>query len=225
MPWLNTVPAVAEFWYPGQEDGNAVANLLFGVTNFSGKLPITFPAKDRQAASSTVEQWPGVVINGILTAKYTEGLQMGYRWFDAQGIEPLFPFGYGLSYTTFEFSKLEVTPKVSDGTHPLLVQFFVANRGSRYGAEAPQVYLGLPTSLGEPPKRLVAFRKVWLNPSEETKITISIDPSATNRPLGYWDSAAQVWKVADGNYQLYVGNSAANIVLNDSITVRTTPGR
>jgi beta-glucosidase len=225
MPWLSKVPAVAEVWYPGQEDGNAVADLLFGVTNFSGKLPITFPAKDRQAASSTVEQWPGVVINGILTATYTEGLQMGYRWFDAQAIEPLFPFGYGLSYTTFEISKLEVTPKVSDGTQPLLVQFFVANMGNRYGAEVPQVYLGLPTSLDEPPKRLVAFRKVWLNPGEETEITISIDPSATNHPLGYWDSAAQAWKVADGNYRVYLGNSAANILLNDSVVIRTGPCR
>jgi beta-glucosidase len=225
MPWLNRVPAVAEVWYPGQEDGNAVANLLFGISNFSGKLPITFPAKDRQAASSTVEQFPGVVINGILTATYTERLQMGYRWFDAHAVEPLFPFGYGLSYTTFEFSKLEVTPKVFDGTYPLQIQFSVANTGTRYGAEVPQVYLGLPTSLGEPPKRLVAFRKVWLNPSEETKVTILINPSATNHPLGYWDSAAQTWKVADGNYRVYVGNSAANIVLNDSIIVRATPGR
>jgi beta-glucosidase len=199
--------------------------LLFGIANFSGKLPITFPAKDRQAASSTVEQWPGVMINGILTATYTEGLQMGYRWFDAHAIEPLFPFGYGLSYTTFELSKLEVTPEVSDGTNPLLVQFFVANTGSRYGAEVSQVYLGLPASLGEPPKRLIAFRKVWLNPGEETKITISIDPSATNHPLGYWDSAVQTWKLADGNYEVYVGNSAASLVLKSSIIMRTSAGR
>ena len=88
----------------------------------------------------------------------------------------------------------------------------------------PQVYLGLPTSIGEPPKRLVAFQKVWLNPGEKRKIQISIDPSSTNHPLGYWDSVAQDWVIADGQYQVYVGNSATNILLNDSITVRTPPG-
>ena len=110
------------------------------------------------------------------------------------------------------------------GTHPILVQFFVENTGGTRGAEVPQVYLGLPTSTGEPPKRLVAFEKLWLNPGEKTKVQISIDPGATNHPLGMWNSPAQNWSIVDGTYQALVGNSATNIVLNDSITVRTTPG-
>jgi beta-glucosidase len=235
LPWIDQVPAVLEAWFPGQEDGNIVARLLFGLANPSGKLPVTFPKHANDTPITSPRQWPGVDAQGNpvpvrppnnvpTTVEYSEGLQIGYRWYDAQGIQPLFPFGHGLSYTTFEISKLEVTPKVSDGTHPLLVQFFVTNTGSHYGAEVPQVYLGLPASLGEPPKRLVAFQKVWLNPGEKTKIKISIDPGATNHPLGYWDSTAQAWKIADGTYQVYVGNSAVNIVLNDSITVRTPPG-
>ena len=156
---------------------------------------------------------------------YKEGLNIGYRWYDAEGVTPAFSFGHGLSYTTFSISKLVVTPKVSDGTHPIQVQFFVENTGIRYGAEVPQVYVGMPTSLGEPPKRLVGFEKVWLNPGEKKKLTIVIDPSASNHPLGYWDGGAQDWTIADGRYHVYVGNSSANIVLNDSITVRTPPGR
>src|SRR5262249_43061731 len=128
------------------------------------------------------------------------------------------------SYTTFKISKLEATPKKASGTHPIKVQFFVENTGSRYGAEVPQIYLGLPSSLGEPPKRLVAYQKVWLKPGEKQKIKISIDPNATNHPLSYWDSAAQAWKVADGVYQVFVGTSATNIVLNDSVTIRAQGG-
>ena len=118
-----------------------------------------------------------------------------------------------------------MTPKKTDGTHAIQVQFFVENTGTRYGAEVPQVYIGLPTSTGEPPKRLVAFEKVWLNPSEKTKVQISIDPSATNHPFGYWESGTQKWVIAEGDYHVYVGNSSAmNTLLNDSITVRTPPG-
>ena len=197
--------------------------------NPSGKLPVTFP-KVGQGFMDWVKTdpsvYPGVKnLAGQPEVQYKEGLNIGYRWYDAKSVTPAFSFGHGLSYTTFSISKLEVTPKVSDGTHPILVQFFVENTGARYGAEVPQVYLGLPTSVGEPPKRLVAFEKVWLNPGEKTKVQISIDPSATNHPLGYWDTGAQKWAIADGDYHVYVGNSSAmNTLLNDSITVRTPPG-
>jgi beta-glucosidase len=151
---------------------------------------------------------------------YKEGLNMGYRWYDANGVAPAFPFGHGLSYTTFEISKLEVTPKKTDGTKPIKVRFVITNTGSRKGAEVAQVYLGLPGSIGEPPKRLVAFKKVWLNPGEKKNVRLLIDPSASNHPLGYWDSDAQNWAIAVGDYGIFVGNSAANIVLKDTITVR-----
>lgn len=223
MPWLEQVPAVLEVWYPGQEDGNAVANLLFGVTNPSGKLPITFPAAEREAGASTPEQWPGVTVNNILTSNYSEGLEMGYRWYDANGRKPTFPFGYGLSYTNFALSDLVVTPTVSDGTTPIRVQFSIRNTGSRPGAEVPQVYLGLPAGSGEPPKRLVAFDKVTLNPGEKKLVQLTIDPAASNHPLSIWNSDANRWTVLSGSYQLYVGNSSDNILLKEALTVRTSP--
>ena len=222
-------PAMLEVWFPGQEDGHIVADLLFGVRNPSGKLPVTFPKigqgfLDWVKTDSSV--YPGVKnAAGQPEVQYKEGLNIGYRWYDAKGVTPAFSFGHGLSYTTFSISKLEATPKKTDGTKPIMVQFFVENTGTRYGAEVPQVYLGLPPSIGEPPKRLVAFEKVWLKPGEKRKIQISIDPNATNHPLGYWESSTQKWVIAEGDYQVYVGNSATNILLNDSVTVRTPPGR
>ncbi|PWU48541.1 glycosyl hydrolase [Micromonospora globispora] len=225
MPWLSQVPSVLEAWYPGQEDGNAVANVLFGVVNPSGKLPITFPKAEREAAASTPEQFPGVDIDGTLTATYSEGLRMGYRWYDATNSAAQFPFGFGLSYTSFAISKLVVTPQTADGTEPIRVAFFVENTGKTAGAQVPQVYLGLPSATGEPPKRLVAFEKVWLNPGQKKLVELTIDPAASNHPLSIWDSGRRQWTVTDGEYQVYVGDSSTNIVLSDSITVRTPPGR
>ncbi|HEY4138221.1 MAG TPA: glycoside hydrolase family 3 C-terminal domain-containing protein, partial [Casimicrobiaceae bacterium] len=223
MPWIDQIPALFVVWYPGEEDGNAVADLLFGVTNPSGKLPATFPVAAGDVPAHTPEQYPGVAINGIPTATYSEGLQMGYRWYDAQNIKPLFPFGFGLSYTTFSISKLEVTPQISDGTHPLLVQFFVENTGARAGAEVPQVYLGLPASAGEPPKRLVAFDKVSLNPGEKIHMQLTIDPATANHPLSYWDTQRDDWSTADGNYTIYVGNSSADTALTGDVRISRPP--
>jgi beta-glucosidase len=226
MPWLASVPAVLEAWYPGQEDGNAVANLLFGIANPSGKLPISFPAAEGLTAANTTAQFPGVPDNRFpLTATYTEQLEMGYRWYDARGVKPLFAFGYGLSYTSFAISKLEVTPKTSDGTHPILVQFFVENTGKVAGAEVPQVYVGLPSAAGEPPKRLVAFQKLWLAPGEKRRVQVLVDPAATNHPLGIFDSASRQWKTVDGSYSFLVGSSSADIAASSAVTVRTPARR
>lgn len=221
-----TGPAILEAWFPGQEDGHIVANLLFGVKNPSGKLPVTFPYAGKSFLDSvSTLQYPGELIDGQQTVEYTEKLNIGYRWYDANRVTPAFPFGHGLSYTTFKISKLEVTPKVSDGTHPILVQFFVENTGKKHGAEVPQVYLGMPAATNEPPKRLVGFDKVWLNPGEKTKVKITIDPATSNHPLGIWDSVKDEWKIVEGGYQVFVGNSSGNLVLNDTVTVRTPPGR
>ena len=108
MPWINQVPAILEAWYPGEEDGNVVADLLFGVTNPSGRLPITYPVNARDMPTNTPEQFPGVLVDGVPTVTYSEGLKTVYRWYESQGIAPLFPFGYGLSYTTFRISHLEL---------------------------------------------------------------------------------------------------------------------
>ena len=229
LPWLDKVPAVLEAWYPAQEDGNIVADLLLGIENPSGKLPITFPTQEREGANATVAQWPGIDPDGAgplpLTATYSEGLQMGYRWYDAHHVAPAFAFGYGLSYSTFELSTLEATPRTTDGTHPIKVQFTITNTSTVKGAEVGQVYLGLPAAANEPPKRLVGFEKVTLNPGEKKRVTVTIDPAAANHPLGVWDATADAWTTVDGQYTVYVGNASNNVPLTQSITVRTPAGR
>ena len=219
MPWINQVLAVLEVWYPGEEDGNVVANLLFGNANPSGRLPITYPVNAGDVPAHTTAQYPGVTVNGIPTATYSEGLQTGYRWYDAQGITPLFPFGHGLSYTTFAYSNFQVTPAVSLGTTPFTVQFTVQNTGTRAGADVPQIYLGFLPEFSEPPKRLVGFQKVSLNPGEQKLVTLSIDPSATNHPLSYWDTTAQNWDLMHGKLSFYLGRSSGDIVTTALTTV------
>jgi beta-glucosidase len=217
-------PAILEVWFPGQEDGHIVADLLFGVVNPSGKLPFTFP-KAGQGFMDWVKTDPSVFpgvrnLVGQPEVEYKEGLNIGYRWYDANGVTPAFPFGHGLSYTTFSMSNLSVTPKISDGTQPISIQFFLQNTGPVEGAEVPQLYLGLPPQTGEPPKRLVAFNKVRLNPGERTMVQFTIDPAATNHPLSYWDSNSNNWSNARGFYPIYVGSSSADIKLTGTILVR-----
>lgn len=224
MPWINQVPAILEAWNPGEEDGNAVANLLFGLANPSGKLPVTYPVAKADTPTSTEDRYPGIGSGtGVVPqVYYSEDLKMGYRWYDAQGIAPQFAFGYGLSYTNFKISKLSVTQKSNDGTKPIQVSVSVKNTGTVAGAEVPQVYLGLPESANQPPKRLVGFKKIWLAPGEEKQVTITIDPAASNHPLSIWNVDADAWKTLDGNYKVYVGNSSNNITLTDTITVGKT---
>lgn len=209
MPWVGSVPAILDAWFPGEEDGNIVAKLLFGQANPSGKLPVTFPvlASDLPTAGSP-QQYPGVSVNGTPTITYSEGLDMGYRWYDSQNIAPLFPFGYGLSYTTFSISGLTVTPAGGNGAQPVTVSFFVRNTGTVAGAEVPQVYLGLPSGTGEPPKRLVGFKKVFLQPGQTQQVSITIDPAASNHPFSTFDSPSQQWKMVDGSYAIFLGNSS-----------------
>jgi len=165
--------------------------------------------------------YPGVKNSaGQPAVEYKEGLNIGYRWYDAQGVTPAFPFGHGLSYTTFSMSNLTVTPKISDGTQPIQIQFFLQNTGARAGAEVPQLYLGLPSSIGEPSKRLVGFSKVQLNPGETANVQLTIDPAATNHPLSYWDINNSNWNTATGFYPIYVGSSSGDIALRGTILVR-----
>jgi beta-glucosidase len=233
-PWIDAVPAVLEAWFPGQEDGAIVARLLFGLATPSGKLPVTFPMRESDLPASTDKRWPGVDTSGArvrvtggnafgngtaTTVEYSEGLQMGYRWFDANGVKPRFPFGFGLSYTTFALSNLTVTPRSTNGTAPITVRVTVANTGRRRGAEVPQVYVSFPESAGEPPKRLVAFEKVWLAPGQRRVVTMTIDPAAANHPLGVWDEAAKRWRVPEGRYVITVGTSSADAALKESVMV------
>jgi beta-glucosidase len=209
MPWLNQVPSVLEAWYPGQEDGNAVAALLFGDFTPSGKLPVTFPASDNQVPASTPQQYPGVNGNAV----YSEGLQVGYRWYDAQGQTPLFPFGYGLSYTTFAFSHLTVSPRAADGSVHVGVD--VSNTGKRSGAEVAQVYLTFPSAAGEPPHQLKGFQKVHLDPGMTRHVTITLNA----RSFATWNTASANWTTIPGQYGVFVGDSSRNLPLQATVTI------
>ena len=258
MPWLDKVPAVLQAWYPGMEDGNAVANLLYGKVNPSGKLPMTFGATEREAAFATEKQFPGTrqdtgkrggpgaYGNGSdqLIAQYTEGLEMGYRWYEANNVKPVFPFGYGLSYTTFKYDDLKVNSnwgggevqseadgprKKGNGNSSLSgidVSFTITNTGHVAGKEVAQVYLTLPDEAGQPTKRLVNFEKVYLEPGESKQVTLRINKDDSNHPFSYFipkdpnnlaNWADGEWATADGNYRVHVGGSSADTPLETEV--------
>jgi beta-glucosidase len=225
MPWLDQVSGVVEAWYPGQADGSAIAAVLFGDVDPGGKLPMTFPASLADDPVSTPEQYPGV--NGQVD--YSEGLDVGYRWYDANDVTPLFPFGYGLSYTHFSYSNLKVTPgavptaDLSSSSPPITVTATVTNTGSVAGTDVAQLYVGDPAAAGEPPRQLKGFQSVTLAPSQSTQVSFPI----TARDLAYWDDASNDWAVPDGSFEVYVGDSSAlpDLPLQQSFQVdaSTTP--
>jgi len=204
MPWLHQVKGLLEAWYPGQEDGNALAAILFGDVDPAGHLPETFPAAMADLPLRSTAQYPGVTKPGDNVGPhsiYSEGLLVGYRWYDAKGIAPLFPFGFGLSYTRFSYSGLAVSPTKNGAS----VTFTVTNTGGRAGADVAQVYVGMPASTGEPPRQLKGFRKVWLAPGESTTASIQLPPTA----FAHWDAARNTWVIGPGSYRIYVGDSSA----------------
>ena len=208
LPWLGSVNAVLEAWFPGQRGGQAIANILFGSVNPSGKLPITFPA--------SVNQLPRPVIPGsnsasapFVTDCTIEGLWVGYKWYDSNNYTPEFPFGFGLSYTTFQFSNLAVVNNLASTNPNLQVTFNLTNTGAVTGAEVAQVYLALPASTNEPPKRLVGWQKVWLTPGQQQSVTVEVDENDSSHPLSYWDTTSGSWLTAPGTYTVYLGNSSA----------------
>ena len=209
MPWLANVGAVLEAWYPGQKGGTAIANLLFGSVNPSGKLPITFPAGVSQLPRPVIPIPPSTT--GTFDVDYTiEGFDVGYKWHEAQHLQPLFAFGYGLSYTTFSITNSKLTPDSSPASG-FQVSFDVANTGKLAGAEAAQVYLGLPPGLGEPPMRLVGWSKVLLQPGTQQTVTVTVDAAGSSHPMSYWNTSANAWVVPPGTYNVYVGNSSDNV--------------
>ena len=203
MPWLGQVAAVVDAWYPGESNGTALASVLYGQTDPSGHLPVTFPQDLSQVPAATPAQFPGV--NG--TVEYSEGLDVGYRWYDARAIRPLFPFGYGLSYTAFRFSNLHVTGAQvrSDGTARVGVSARVTNTGRVSGTDVVQLYLGDPAAAGEPPRQLKGFTRVSLRPRQSAVVRFTLDA----HDLSYWSDAANGWVVADGAFGVYVGDSSA----------------
>jgi len=219
LPFIDSIPAVLEVWFPGQEDGNIAANLLMGVVNPSGKLPVTFPMNEGEWPANTPMQYPGVMVNGKPTVTYSEGLHIGYRWYDAENVKPRFPFGFGLSYTDFSLSNLTVSSDVSDDKQPITVTVDVKNTGKRAGAEVAQVYVAMPAILNQPPKRLINFDKVMLDAGETKTMTMVIDPESASHPLATWNVATQKWITAPGQYTLLVGNSSAKLDLKAVITI------
>ena len=211
MPWINDVEAVLAAWYPGIRGGEAIANILFGEVNPSGKLPLTFPKTEADLPTGPNPPDPSVV-----EINYTEGLLMGYRWFDAKGIEPLFPFGHGLSYTRFAYSKIHVTFSNEERGRGLFVDFDVKNSGGFAGAEVAQVYLSLPEAAGEPPRRLVAWDKPFLRPGQTKHVKLRIGPER----LAYWNVTANTWATSPGEYNIYVGSSSRDVRLHDKIQIK-----
>jgi beta-glucosidase len=203
MPWIDNVQAILAAWYPGIAGGEAIANILFGDVNPSGKLPITFPRSEGDLPTGGNPPDPAVQ-----EINYTEGLFIGYRWFDDEGIAPLFPFGHGLSYTQFAYSDLTISTSQ--------VSFTLRNAGSVPGAEVAQVYLGLPASTDEPPKRLVGWAKVYLLPNETQRVTVKLEPER----FAYWNVAANDWSVAPGDYAVYVGSSSRDVRLTDTLHIQ-----
>jgi beta-glucosidase len=217
MPWLGSTAAVLEAWYPGQRGGEAIANLLFGDVNPSGKLPLTFPARDSDLPRPVLDAPQGPVASFDVDYD-VEGFNAGYKWYASRGLTPLFPFGFGLSYTTFEITEPQVTVTDASGPSDFQVSFVLGNTGARAGAEVAQVYLQLPEGTGEA-KRLVAWQKVLLGPGEEQTVTVPVAADDSSHPLSYWDESVQGWRAASGSYTVYVGTSSRDLVQAGSFAI------
>src|SRR3954466_5012980 len=219
MPWIDKAPAVLEVWNQGAEDGHVVADLVFGVVNPSGKIPTeVLRSSGDTLYAGRPERYPGTEEgDGWTLIRYSSDLQVGYRWFQAHGITPLFGFGFGLSYTTFDIADVSVDAPDAANV-PVTVTGSVTNTGPVAGAEVVQVYLGVPGE-GQPPKRLVGFHKVFVEAGESQLVRITIDPAATSHPFGVWDYCTQGFVTTPGTYTIYVGNSADNTPHTATLTV------
>jgi beta-glucosidase len=217
MPWLSKVGAVVEAWYPGSEGGEAIASVLTGAVDASGRLPVTFPA--------SLDQLPRPVLDGdpkkpdaLYSVDYTiEGAAVGYKWFDKKGHQPLFAFGHGLSYTTFAYDNLKAETK--DGV--VTVSFDVRNTGARTGKAVPQVYVSPKAGGWEAPQRLAGFKKLELKPGATASVALTLDP----RLLATWDDKAHGWSVAAGDYTVTLGASSRDTAAKADVAVvaRTIP--
>lgn len=202
MPWLNQVAGVLQAWYPGQECGNAIADVLFGEVNPSGKLPQTFPV--RLEDNPAFINYPGE--NGRV--RYGEGIFVGYRYYEKKRVEPLFPFGFGLSYTSFAYANLRLSTETITPDGQLTVRMDVTNTGQRPGQEVVQLYVhDVVARLTRPPKELKGFAKVALAPGETKTVTLTLDRQA----LAYWDDAQQAWVAEASEFEVLIGSSSYDI--------------
>jgi beta-glucosidase len=225
MPWADKVSGILEVWYAGSAGSDAVANVIFGEVNPSGKLPLTFPRSEADLPHPTVvkppsssmadyskpEVWKQIAAGlAPFQVKYDEGVKVGYKWYDAEKKPVLFPFGFGLSYTTFSYSNLRVTP----GKNPQIA-FTVTNSGNRSGAEIAEVYASLPANAAEPPKRLVGWNKVQLNPGESKELTVEVDP----KYLSIYNVEQHGWQLIPGEYNFMVGGSSQDLPLKQAVNL------
>ncbi len=212
--WLEKIPAVLEVWYPGMEGGRAIAKVIFGDVNPSGKLPMTFPKKiiDNPAHKSE-KTFPGV----DLKVHYEEGIYVGYRYFDKKNVEPLFPFGYGLSYTEFKFDEVTTSnSKITALQDVIEISVKITNIGERAGAEVVQIYSeDVKCSVDRPHRELVGFEKVFLEPSETKNVSIEIK----GKDLAFYDISSKSWNLEKGDFILHIGSSSRDLHLEKKITV------
>ncbi|MFC4033909.1 glycoside hydrolase family 3 C-terminal domain-containing protein [Streptomyces polygonati] len=212
MPWLNNVAGVFENWYGGGETGAATAALIFGAVNPSGKLPVTFPGSLSQVPAQTTAQWPGTPTGPV----YSEGVDIGYRWYQSQNITPAFPFGFGLSYTKFSYSNLNVGAFNANGTASVTAT--VTNTGSVAGADVAQLYVGDPAASQDPPEQLGGFQRVMLNPGQSATVTFPL----TVHDLASWSAADNQWEAAAGGYSIKVGDASNSLPLTGSTSLAHT---
>jgi len=211
-PWADAVPAIVQAWYSGQDDGHVVADVLFGNVNPSGKLPITFPRMRADTGVATTEQYPGQNGRGL----YSEGVFIGYRHFDKNNIAPQFPFGHGLSYTTFEYSNLKLGRNRIKPGESLTVELQLKNTGRREGAEVVQLYVqDVQASVPRPLKELKGFEKVLLRPGETKVVRLSLDA----RSMAFYDVSRKQWVVEPGQFKVMAGSSSRDIRLNAEFEV------
>jgi beta-glucosidase len=207
MPWLSKVAGVIEAWYPGERSGAAIADTLFGRTDPAGRLPVTFPRSPSQGPATRRSEYPGI---GNLV-QYSEGIFVGYRYYDRFGQTPLFPFGFGLSYTTFQLTGLRLRAGAGGAENATVT---VHNTGRRVGAEVVQAYLQFPSAAGEPPRQLKAFAKVVLRPRHAATVRLPL-PSAS---FTYFSTVRNGWTTAHGRFRLYVGTSSDSLPLTAAMT-------
>jgi beta-glucosidase len=231
MPWVDKVGAILESWYSGSDGANAVASVLFGDVNPSAKLPVTFPLSDADLPHPTLtmpppesqEDWskdPEGMMRKIMaglpafTMKYDEGLEVGYKWYDAHNKKVLFPFGFGLSYTTYDYSDLKVEPAgSSDLAGTVTVHLTVKNTGSRAGDEIAEVYTSMPAAAQEPPKRLIGWARVHIEPGDEKNVTIEIP----KQRFAIWNEDQHNWQLVPGEYNVMAGPSSQELPLKQAI--------
>jgi len=222
MPWIESVAGVMEAWYPGIGGGQAIANLLFGAANPSAKLPITFARSEvdlphprvfgvdgDRSGTSLSEYWADTPNKASFPAHYSEGARVGYKWFDSERKTPLFPFGYGLSYTTFRYSDLQVDAVSHTAT------FTLENTGSVTGTEIAELYVQLPSNNGEDFRRLAGWKRVSLKPGQRSRITISIEPLAA----ASFNDSKDEWMWLHGQYRVFVGGSSRNLPLTGEVAL------